>query len=154
MGDDVVMVEDPSAPAAMATTSGISPQHFDLEAYINKYTGHTKIVRLIFIAEKSESLRNDAYKLALDEIKHTSNACDVFLAQARPSSNFSARAISRLPRNASGCRTLYTDVVAKAIQADPSLCVPSSSSSEVGLARLIAAPGASLFDPSVLSQVC
>ena len=76
MGDDVVMVEDPSAPAAMATTSGISPQHFDLEAYINKYTGHTKIVRLIFIAEKSESLRNDAYKLALDEIKHTSNTCD------------------------------------------------------------------------------
>jgi hypothetical protein len=123
--EDVTMAEESTAPAATATTSGISPQHFDLESYINKYTGHTKIARLIFIAEKSEALRNDAYKLALDEIKQTSNTCDGCLARAPcsdlpfcPRTNFAPPPETPPPPLRS---PLYLDVVANAIPADASM---------------------------------
>ena len=46
---------------------------FDLEAYISNYSGHTKIARLIFIAERSKKHEVDALRLAVTEIKNTSN---------------------------------------------------------------------------------
>lgn len=42
-----------------------------LQAYIANYTGHAKVNRLIFIAEKAagQRLELDALKLAADELK-------------------------------------------------------------------------------------
>jgi len=51
----------------------INPEDFDLEAYINNYSGHTKIARLIFIAEHCKSLEKDAYRTAIEELKRTMN---------------------------------------------------------------------------------
>eukprot|EP01095_Lingulamoeba_sp_RSL-Kostka_P007360 TRINITY_DN2339_c0_g1_i3.p1 TRINITY_DN2339_c0_g1~~TRINITY_DN2339_c0_g1_i3.p1 ORF type:complete len:455 (-),score=134.58 TRINITY_DN2339_c0_g1_i3:717-2081(-) len=41
---------------------------FDLETYITLYTGNTKINRLKFIATRSEELKDDAYKLIVQEL--------------------------------------------------------------------------------------
>eukprot|EP01114_Cavostelium_apophysatum_P008037 TRINITY_DN2029_c0_g1_i1.p1 TRINITY_DN2029_c0_g1~~TRINITY_DN2029_c0_g1_i1.p1 ORF type:complete len:458 (-),score=136.28 TRINITY_DN2029_c0_g1_i1:39-1412(-) len=51
----------------------IKPEDFDLEAYINNYTGHTKIARLVFIAEHCKTLELEAYKMAVEELKKTLN---------------------------------------------------------------------------------
>jgi len=51
----------------------INPEDFDLDGYINNYTGHTKIARLIFIAEHCKALEIDAFKAAIDELKQTMN---------------------------------------------------------------------------------
>lgn len=51
----------------------INPEDFELESYINNYSGHTKIARLIFIAEHCKSLEADSYKMAIDELKKTMN---------------------------------------------------------------------------------
>jgi len=51
----------------------INPEDFDLESYINNYSGHTKIARLIFIAEHCKALEKDAYRMAIDELKKTMN---------------------------------------------------------------------------------
>jgi len=50
------------------------PEDFDLQAYISPYVGHTKILRLIFIAEHCKDLEKEAYKLALEELKKTLNS--------------------------------------------------------------------------------
>ncbi|WIA41006.1 hypothetical protein OEZ86_004647 [Tetradesmus obliquus] len=46
---------------------------FDLEAYISNYTSHTKIYRLLFIAERNQGkpLELEALKLAADEVKQS-----------------------------------------------------------------------------------
>ncbi|GLI71778.1 hypothetical protein VaNZ11_017122, partial [Volvox africanus] len=48
---------------------------FDLEAYISNYTGHAKIDRLLFIAERSagKPLELEALRMAHDELKKTEN---------------------------------------------------------------------------------
>jgi len=46
---------------------------FDLEAYISNYSGHTKVARLIFIAERSKKHEIDALRMAVTEIKNTTN---------------------------------------------------------------------------------
>jgi COP9 signalosome complex subunit 1 len=51
----------------------VPSKYFDLEQYISNYTGHTKIMRLIFIAERSKKHEVEAYKLAIDELKKTLN---------------------------------------------------------------------------------
>lgn len=51
----------------------INPEDFDLEAYINNYSGHTKIARLLFVAEHCKQLELDCYKYAIDELKKTMN---------------------------------------------------------------------------------
>jgi len=50
-----------------------SSKEFDLESYISNYSGHTKIRRLLFIAEHAPDLQVDALKMAIDELKHTMN---------------------------------------------------------------------------------
>jgi COP9 signalosome complex subunit 1 len=44
---------------------------FDLESYISNYTGHTKIDRLLFIADVSEELRTEALLLAASLAKQS-----------------------------------------------------------------------------------
>jgi len=51
----------------------INPEDFDLEAYISNYSGHTKIARLIFIAEHCKVLEKEAYRMAVEELKKTMN---------------------------------------------------------------------------------
>jgi COP9 signalosome complex subunit 1 len=51
----------------------INPEDFDLEGYINNYSGHTKIARLVFIAEHCKALELDAFRMAIDELKKTMN---------------------------------------------------------------------------------
>jgi COP9 signalosome complex subunit 1 len=52
----------------------INPSEFDLEAYINNYSGHTKIARLLFIAEHCKALETDALKMAIEELKKSNNS--------------------------------------------------------------------------------
>ena len=47
--------------------------NFDLEGYISNYTGHTKIARLIFIAEHSANYRSEAARAAIQELKRSQN---------------------------------------------------------------------------------
>eukprot|EP01098_Paradermamoeba_levis_P013801 TRINITY_DN6389_c0_g1_i1.p1 TRINITY_DN6389_c0_g1~~TRINITY_DN6389_c0_g1_i1.p1 ORF type:complete len:255 (-),score=85.64 TRINITY_DN6389_c0_g1_i1:702-1436(-) len=51
---------------------------FSLEKYLSGYEGHTRLFRLIFIAERTRNPPNDAlsaaaYQMALDEVKQTLN---------------------------------------------------------------------------------
>ena len=46
---------------------------FDLDAYIANYTGYTRLKRLSFIAQKDEALKREALRIAVDEVKRTSN---------------------------------------------------------------------------------
>jgi len=40
----------------------------DLEQYVSAYSGGTKVARLVFIGDRSEALRVDAYRLALKDL--------------------------------------------------------------------------------------
>ncbi|KAK4415958.1 COP9 signalosome complex subunit [Sesamum alatum] len=53
----------------------MSGEHLDIEAYAALYTGHTKISRLLFIAEKCgvASMELEALRMAYDEIKMGEN---------------------------------------------------------------------------------
>lgn len=42
---------------------------FELSSYISNYSGHTKIKRLLFIAQQNDTLRVQSLKLAIDELK-------------------------------------------------------------------------------------
>jgi COP9 signalosome complex subunit 1 len=46
---------------------------FDLQKYISQYRGHTKIKRLLFIADNSEKHRAEAIELAIQELKNGIN---------------------------------------------------------------------------------
>lgn len=52
----------------------IKKDEFDLEAYAANYSGHTKINRLLFIAEHCKELELDACKMVVDELKKTTNS--------------------------------------------------------------------------------
>ncbi|CAG8434588.1 10915_t:CDS:2 [Funneliformis caledonium] len=49
-----------------------APNNLDLETYISNYRGHTKVDRLLFIAKRCPILQNDAYRLALQELRDNS----------------------------------------------------------------------------------
>lgn len=66
-------VDEDFPAAAPVVSNSNSNKEFDLESYIANYTGHTKIDRLVFIAEHSKQLELEAYKAALDELKKTTN---------------------------------------------------------------------------------
>jgi len=46
---------------------------FDFESYIQSYSGHTKIDRLVFIADSIEELRREALLAAVALVKQTPN---------------------------------------------------------------------------------
>ena len=56
---------------AMATSSAASTM--DLESYLTNYTGVTRLKRLAFIASASPALKAEALRLAVDEVKRTTN---------------------------------------------------------------------------------
>ncbi|KAG2424834.1 hypothetical protein HXX76_014255 [Chlamydomonas incerta] len=64
-------MEEDSQPVASAEAGS----SFDLEAYIANYTGHSKIDRLLFVAERSagKPLELEALRMAHDELKRTEN---------------------------------------------------------------------------------
>jgi len=45
----------------------------DLDAYIANYSGYTRLKRLSFIAQHDETLKREALRMAIDEVKRTSN---------------------------------------------------------------------------------
>jgi COP9 signalosome complex subunit 1 len=47
--------------------------NFDLKNYSEKYVGHTKVTRLLFIAERYAEKQGDAYKLVVDALKSGKN---------------------------------------------------------------------------------
>jgi COP9 signalosome complex subunit 1 len=51
----------------------VPSKDFDLPRYASRYEGQTKIARLRFIAERCPTLQNEAYKLALEELKKGRN---------------------------------------------------------------------------------
>ncbi len=55
----------------MATSSAASTM--DLESYLTNYTGVTRLKRLAFIASASPALKAEALRLAVDEVKRTTN---------------------------------------------------------------------------------
>ncbi|RUS15827.1 hypothetical protein BC937DRAFT_91948 [Endogone sp. FLAS-F59071] len=65
---------DSNATKRKRTTKVIvdSPNNLDLDTYIANYKGHTKVDRLLFIAERCPPLQIEAYRLAVAELKATS----------------------------------------------------------------------------------
>jgi COP9 signalosome complex subunit 1 len=57
----------------MATSSEPAAPSLDVETYIANYTGVTRLKRLAFIAANGPTLKADALRLALDEVKRTIN---------------------------------------------------------------------------------
>ena len=51
----------------------ISYKDYDVESYLANYSGHTKIARALFIAERYKELETPALHLAIDELKKTPN---------------------------------------------------------------------------------
>ena len=45
----------------------------DLDKYISQYTGFTKVKRLIFIVENSETYKQEAIRLAIRELRNGIN---------------------------------------------------------------------------------
>jgi COP9 signalosome complex subunit 1 len=51
----------------------VPSKDWNLQDYINRYQGHTKIARLIFIAERYPEKQGEAYKMSIDALKQTKN---------------------------------------------------------------------------------
>jgi len=62
-----------SSAHSSAPTSVQPSSHFDLDGYISRYTGHTKIVRLGFIAQRYPAKRVHCLEQALSLLKITRN---------------------------------------------------------------------------------
>lgn len=76
--DDVVLDETLPNGADPHKASVNGGDHLDIEAYAALYSGRTKIMRLLFIAEKcggggNESMRLEALRMAYGEIKKGEN---------------------------------------------------------------------------------
>lgn len=67
--DQNTAAEKEKAPKVNVTP----PKDFDLDTYIANYTGHSKLLRLLFLANSSKELEVEALKRALDELKKTYN---------------------------------------------------------------------------------
>eukprot|EP01111_Echinosteliopsis_oligospora_P002599 TRINITY_DN138_c0_g1_i2.p1 TRINITY_DN138_c0_g1~~TRINITY_DN138_c0_g1_i2.p1 ORF type:complete len:494 (-),score=153.65 TRINITY_DN138_c0_g1_i2:105-1424(-) len=65
------MEEDLPAGSESSSSSSSVNKEFDLESYISNYSGHTKIARLVFIAEHNKNVELDAYRMAIDTLKST-----------------------------------------------------------------------------------
>jgi COP9 signalosome complex subunit 1 len=55
------------------TVTVVPSKEWNLHEYANRYQGHTKIARLVFIAERYIEKQSEAYKMAIDELKQTKN---------------------------------------------------------------------------------
>lgn len=67
-----------------------------LQAYISSYTSHTKVDRLLFIAEHSQGkpLELEALKLAADEVKQVRAVCCQVSLVAHSSDNNAGAGVS------------------------------------------------------------
>lgn len=64
------MSKQPVKPAVKTEIiEQVSNPSFDLDGYINSYTGYTKIRRLIYIAQRCPDLSLKAYRMAIDLLK-------------------------------------------------------------------------------------
>jgi hypothetical protein len=66
-------METAAPNASGPAPSPFSYKDFDLEGYLSNYSGHTKIHRSIFVAERAKDLEVEALRIALDELKKTHN---------------------------------------------------------------------------------
>jgi COP9 signalosome complex subunit 1 len=51
----------------------VPSKDFELEKYTDRYEGHTRVARLLFIAERYPDKQNVCYKLAIEELKKGRN---------------------------------------------------------------------------------
>jgi len=67
--------EGPSAgPSPLSSTPLITtPGSFDLDTYVQNYSGHTKVIRLVFISERCPPIQGEALRLAIQELKKSVN---------------------------------------------------------------------------------
>ncbi|GAB2217307.1 hypothetical protein Droror1_Dr00000479 [Drosera rotundifolia] len=64
----IPMLDDDTTPNHNYDRPHTSSDQFDIEAYASLYTGRTKIVRLMFIADRCEATRAEALRMAYEEI--------------------------------------------------------------------------------------
>ncbi|KAL9263284.1 COP9 signalosome complex subunit 1-like protein [Drosera capensis] len=64
----IPMLDDDTTPNHKHDRPHTSPDQFDIEACASLYTGRTKIVRLMFIADRCEATRAEALRMAYEEI--------------------------------------------------------------------------------------
>ncbi|KAL6079646.1 COP9/signalosome complex subunit Csn1 [Balamuthia mandrillaris] len=62
-----------SEAGSSSSPATVSHKDFDLEGYLANYSGHTKIARALFIAEHAKDLESEALRLAVSEVKNTTN---------------------------------------------------------------------------------
>ena len=51
----------------------VSNSSFDVEAYIGNYQGFTRLKRMAFIASQNSTLKPDVLRVAIDEVRKTTN---------------------------------------------------------------------------------
>ncbi len=73
MADKMETTSTTSASQTRGYINVHSYKDFDLDTYLSNYSGHTKILRAIFVAEHAKDLEAEAYRVALDELKKTQN---------------------------------------------------------------------------------
>ncbi|KAL9270775.1 COP9 signalosome complex subunit 1-like protein [Drosera capensis] len=64
----IPMLDEDTTPNHNHNRLHTSPDQFDIEGYASLYTGRTKIVRLMFIADRCEATRAEALRMAYEEI--------------------------------------------------------------------------------------
>eukprot|EP01129_Flabellula_baltica_P010667 TRINITY_DN4528_c0_g1_i2.p1 TRINITY_DN4528_c0_g1~~TRINITY_DN4528_c0_g1_i2.p1 ORF type:complete len:466 (+),score=110.78 TRINITY_DN4528_c0_g1_i2:58-1398(+) len=69
--NDVVMKDTPVNEKIQVDV--IPSERFDLQSYIGDYFGHTRVSRLLFIASRCSVYKEDALRMAVDEIKQGVN---------------------------------------------------------------------------------
>jgi len=62
-------IDDAGGAPRLEMKEATPSSSFDLESYASCYTGRTKLARLKFIGQRAPSLRADAFKMLLSEIK-------------------------------------------------------------------------------------
>ncbi|GAM24105.1 hypothetical protein SAMD00019534_072800, partial [Acytostelium subglobosum LB1] len=71
--DNEAGIDDMSVETGATAKASVSSNVFDLENYINQYTGFTKIYRLLFIMDTSTELGGEALERVTKEIKCSPN---------------------------------------------------------------------------------
>ncbi|XP_031476790.1 COP9 signalosome complex subunit 1 [Nymphaea colorata] len=75
MAEEAIVANGGEEEERRGSKAMVSSEQIDVEAYAALYTGHTKVIRLFFIADHcgNEAVQVEALRMAHDEIKKTEN---------------------------------------------------------------------------------
>jgi len=68
-----------ASSAPQAEIPVIRNENFDLDSYVSAFTGYARIKRLLFIGERCPDVQLKAFRMAIDELKKSSNNTNMYL---------------------------------------------------------------------------